>query len=156
MYRGSPQLHQRSFGLSNRFPETKQYTKAMCYEPSTSDFGKSRRNSNEKAGFGAVSTRFDYYSSKRKHGALPSPSQYLGTDMPNRYSSTFGSKGPSPTHVFGTSRRDMKKLYVDAIFESAKRPENTSPGAGKYHLAYDWAPKEDFSKTKVTAKWSMG
>jgi len=50
----------------------------------------------------------------------------------------------------------MKKLYVDAIMESAKRPENTSPGAGNYHLAYDWTPKDDFSRTKVTAKWSMG
>ena len=105
----------------------------MCYEPSTSDFNKSRRNSNDKAGFGAASVRFDYYANKRKQGNLPSPNQYCGVDMPTRHSQTFGGLGPSPTVVFGTSRKNMKKLYVDAIIESAKRPENTSPGAGAYH-----------------------
>ena len=76
--------------------------------------------------------------------------------MPTRNSSTFGGNGPAPTVVFGTSRKHMKKLYVDAIIESSKKPETSSPGAGKYHMAYDWVPRDDFSKTKVTAKWSMG
>ena len=64
-----------AFSKGVRFGAPKVLNQQISYEPKMSDFERVIRTSPTRPmrpGMGGTSSRFDYYSSRRKHGALPS------------------------------------------------------------------------------------
>ena len=82
----SQHQHKWAFSKNRRFSPVKILNENISYEPLTSDFEKVRKQARYKPaqpGMGGASARFDYYSSQRKHGALPSPFSHNTTNLPN-------------------------------------------------------------------------
>ena len=69
-----------AFSRTKRFSPVKVLNQNISYEPKMSDFERvlktAPREPKNRPGMGGCSPRFDYYSNRRKHGALPDPMTY--------------------------------------------------------------------------------
>ena len=81
-----------AFTRTKRFSPVKVLNQEVSYEPKMSDFERVLKTAPKepanRPGLGGCSPRFDYYSSRRKHGNLPSAQ----THNSNTISTNRGAK----------------------------------------------------------------
>ena len=99
-----------AFTRTKRFSSPKIANQQISYVPKISDFErvlKTSHHSPRQPGMGGSSPRFDYYSNRRKHGALPSSQSYSSnTISTNRGAKSFLNQ-PNKSYSFGVSRHMM-------------------------------------------------
>ena len=74
----SPSKSTYAFSKDARFPMIKSNTKKVGSSAfdKPSDFVGPKTFNTSQTGFGAHSTRFQYYNTSKKHGAMPSSNSY--------------------------------------------------------------------------------
>ena len=97
-----------AFSKSRRFDHLKIDNHQIAYTPKLSDFDKAATAPQQrKPGMGGSSPRFDYYSNRRKQGALPSSFTYNSNSIAtNRGGKSFLHQ-PYKAYSFGVSRHHM-------------------------------------------------
>lgn len=145
---------QYTFNKSTRFDTTKVLNHQVGYRPKVSDFEKTRPNV-VLNGLGGTSPRFDYYSSRRKHGDLPSSLSYSTGQQPTRKGHRSFLQQPNKSYSFGVSRANMQKIYVDSILEKKAVKEISNVGPGAHDLSTSWVMPKDTLRDKTTPQYSF-
>ena len=100
-----------AFTKTKRFSPVKVLNHEISYQPMMSDFERvlktAPKEPSNRPGMGGCSPRFEYYSNRRKHGALPSAQTYSSnTISTNRGAKSFLNQ-PNKSYSFGVSRNMM-------------------------------------------------
>ena len=119
----------------------------ISYEPKMSDFERilktEPRERTNRPGMGGCSPRFDYYSNRRKHGALPDPMTYnSNTIATNKGGKSFLNQ-PNKSYSFGVSREQMQKIHIDMIQDPSAKKTANNPGPGEHELNFGWSLPKD-------------
>ena len=115
----------------------------IAYAPKLSDFERVRK-SPQRSAIGGNSPRFEYYSSRRKQGALPSAQSYAGHNIStSRGAKAFLNQPSGRAFSFGESRHRMQKIHIDAILDPSAIKKVNNPGPGQHALAFDWVRPKD-------------
>lgn len=115
------------FSNSSRFPSTKQWhnsanpNNSECKSIFKTDFDKTQEKKNPIQSFGGRQGRFEYYSSPRKQGKLPSPAQYTLEE-------TFSPTAATKRYSIGLGREQVKPVHIDEAINQKKN----NPDVGKY------------------------
>lgn len=104
---------------------------------------------------GGASARFEYYSNRRKQGALPSSCSYnSGNLVTNKGGKAFTNQS-NGAYSFGVSRKNMKRLYIDEILDPSAVKAVNNPGPGQHDLSYQWCEPKDSLLNKTSPQFSF-
>ena len=106
-----------AFSKSQRFSSAKTYTNAFGYDLQ-GQFGH-KRGTNVGKGFNSSQSRF----------ATPKNCSTFKIDGPGLYDNKGNAFSKTQQFSFGVSRHNMKKIYVDEIYN---RKSNNEPGPANY------------------------
>jgi hypothetical protein len=153
-------IHKNKFAFSRASRQLSEmerplYNHSIGYNIKT-DFDKIERRSGSGATFGGQGQRFEYYSNRRKQGALPSPLDYNSTML--QTCKGFKSIGLSdaPKTSFGLGRDKVTRMHVDAIlYKGLTKDADCNPGPGQHDVNKKWASPKDHSLSKTNPIFSF-
>lgn len=142
-----------AFPKSRRFSPVKVMNHRVSYTPRTSDFERVLKESPmrpRQPGMGGASARFDYYSSRRKQGALPSSASYNSAGFATKKGGKSFSGQTNSAYSFGVSRKNMQRVYIDEIIDPSAIKQVNSVGPGEHELSFEWSVPKDSLLNKTS------